>query len=90
MPMVFAQHRVADFDAWKPAYEADQARREENGMKDIAVFRQDGDENMIMLVWETDDPAGLGRMMSDPGLADKMKEAGVISQPEAWIGQPAG
>ena len=88
--MIFVQHRVADFEAWKPLYEEDKDRRAEAGIRDVAAFRQDGDENMILVSFETDDPAGFMNMMGDPDLAEKMEEAGVISKPEVWIGEAAG
>ena len=89
MAMVFVQHRVADFEVWKPLFEEDKDRRTGAGVRDVGVFRQAGDENMILVSFETDDPAGFMKMMGDPDLAAKMKEAGVISEPQAWIGEAA-
>ncbi|MCH8816223.1 MAG: hypothetical protein IIC92_00585 [Chloroflexi bacterium] len=90
MSAVFIQHRVADFDTWKPLFDADHARRVETGLKDARVFRLDGDENMLLVAFQTDDLSSFAKMMADPELAAAMKEAGVISEPEVWIGEPAG
>jgi hypothetical protein len=37
---------------------------------------------MVYIIWETGKVDGLLKMISDPDLAEKMKEAGVTSQPE--------
>ena len=54
------------------------------------MFRLDGDENMLLVAFQTDDLSSFAKMMADPELAATMKEAGVISEPEVWIGEPAG
>ncbi|MFQ5675533.1 MAG: hypothetical protein ACE5G1_06505, partial [bacterium] len=51
---VFLRHKVADYSAWRPVYDADEPRRNEAGLKEIGVYRDADDENMILLVWETD------------------------------------
>ena len=86
MPRIFAVHKVADFDAWKPHYEGDVERRANAGLHDVAVFRQVGEENNVLMVWDADSVEGLQAMLSDPALAEKMQAAGVVSKPEAWSG----
>lgn len=84
---VFLKHKVADYSAWRPAYDADAPTRTEVGLKEMGVYRNADDENMILIVWETDDTNALKAMLESPDLADKMKKAGVTSKPEAWIGK---
>ncbi len=90
MATIFVRHRVADFGVWKPLFDDDHARRADSGIKSAEVFRLDGDENMVLIAFETDDPSGFAKMMTEPDLAAAMKEAGVTSKPEAWKGEPFG
>jgi heme-degrading monooxygenase HmoA len=87
MGTVFLRHKVADYVAWRPIYDADEPRRNEAGLKEIGVYRDADDENMILIVWETDDTNAFKAMVESPDLADKMKEAGVTSEPETWMGE---
>ena len=84
---VFLRHRVADYSVWRPVYDADAPRRTEVGLKEMGVYRDADDENMVLIVWETNDTNAFKAMLESPELADKMKEAGVTGKPEAWIGK---
>jgi hypothetical protein len=90
MSRVFAMHKVKNFDAWKPTYDADVARRKEAGLTDVALFRQADDPNNVLMVWDSSDPSRLKAMAASPELAAKMREAGVVSGLRAWIGESAG
>ena len=89
MPNIFLQHRVADYDAWRPVYDADIERRSAAGLQEIGVFREAGDENLLLLVWSTDNIEGFKAMLTSEELKAKMQEAGVVSEPEVWIGERA-
>ena len=82
MATVILSHRVKDFEAWKPAYEADKARRDAAGLTEIAVGRKSGDPELVYMIWDAADPSALQQMVSDPALQKVMQEAGVISTPE--------
>lgn len=90
MPIVFTRHKVADYAAWRPKYDADVARRKQAGLCDLALYRDASDPNMVLMMWEADGLDGLKAMLSSPDLKALMKEAGVISQPEAWVGEALG
>jgi len=87
MPTIFFQHRVADYDSWRPVYDEDVERRSAAGLSEIGVFRKTGDENLVLLVWGAENVEGFQAMLSSDELKDKMQEAGVISEPEVWIGE---
>ncbi len=87
MPNIFLQHRVADYDAWRPIYDADIERRSAAQLQEIGVFRKAGDENLVLLVWSTDNTEGFKAMLTSEELKAKMQEAGVVSEPEVWIGE---
>ena len=87
MPTIFLQHRVADYDAWRPVYDEDADRRSAAGLSEIGVFRKTGDENLVLLVWGAENVEGFQAMFTSEELKGKMQEAGVISEPEVWIGE---
>ena len=89
MAYIIIQHQVADFDAWRPVYEADQPGRAAAGVRDVAILRDADDPNSVWGVHEGD-PAIIGTMMSDPERAAKMQEAGVTSPPTVYVADVAG
>ena len=68
-------------------YDEDVERRSAAGLSEIGVFRKAGDENLVLLVWGAESIEGFQAMFTSEGLKDKMQEAGVISEPEIWIGE---
>jgi hypothetical protein len=86
MSTIFLQHRVADYDAWRPVYDADRPRRDAAGLREIGVYRDADDPNMVLIVWDADGPEGFRAMFTSEELKAKMQEAGVVSAPEYWIG----
>ena len=87
MATIFARHRVADYEAWRPVYDDDVGRRDAAGLQQIGVYRDADDPNMVLMVWEADDTEGFIDMLGSEELKEKMQEAGVISPPEAWTGE---
>ena len=84
MATIILSHDVEDFSKWKPLYDADSERRTAAGLKELSVGTKSGDPNKVYVIWEGD--AGtVDKMMQDPELAEKMKEAGVVSEPEVII-----
>jgi len=83
MAHVFMQHQVADYDAWRPVFDADKGGREAAGVTDVAVLRDVADPNSVWMVFEAD-PALIEPMMSDPERGQKMQEAGVLGPPQVW------
>jgi hypothetical protein len=84
MAIIILNHDVKDFASWKHLYDADVDRRINAGFKELAVGTKSDNPNTVYMIWEGD-PAILDKMMSDPGLKEKMDEAGVISPPEFTI-----
>ena len=82
MAVIIASHPVADYAAWRPIYDADTERRKVNGIKTLAVGQKSDDPNMIYMIWEVEDASTIEKMMADPSLQEKMKEAGVTGPPE--------
>jgi len=85
---IFLQHKVADYSKWRPVYDADASRRAEAGLQEAGIYRNAEDENMVLIVWQAQDTSALSAMLQSPELADKMRDAGVTSTPETWVGEP--
>ena len=84
MSTIILKHEVRDFDAWKPHYDSDAPRRQQAGIKEIAVGTDSSNPNMVYILWEGDEQQ-VHKMLQDPALAEKMQEAGVTSKPELTI-----
>ncbi len=87
MATIFLQHRVADYDTWRPHFDADTERREAAGMSELGVYRKAGDENLVLVVWDVDSVEGFNAMLGSEELKAKMQEAGVVGEPEVWISE---
>ncbi len=90
MPMIFARHRVADYAAWRLAYDDDVERRDAAGLREVGVYRDANDPNMVMIVFDADSTDGFMQMLGSEELRAKMEEAGVVSALETWVGQKLG
>jgi hypothetical protein len=84
MAVIILSHEVKDFASWRPAYDADSARRDSVGLKELAVGTQSDNANKVFVIWEGD-PSKAEKMMQDPEIGIKMKEAGVLSAPEITV-----
>ena len=84
MSTIILSHDVKDFASWKPHYDADSARREKAGFKEVAVGTKSDNPNKVFIIWEGEQGA-LEQMLQDPALKEKMEVAGVISPPEVTI-----
>ena len=76
------RHKVADFNKWKAVHEADRPNREKAGLKDQWVKRNEQDPSEVVMYFEVADQKRAEEFGHSPELQAKMKEAGVISQPE--------
>jgi len=85
MSIVLVNHKVKDFNAWKPYFDADQERRSAAGLKDVYVTRKADDPNDVFMVFETEDADNAMKMMEDPNLKDVMDQAGVINRPTITV-----
>ena len=87
MARFYLSHPVEDFEKWKPLFDADAERHKSAGLSTVGVYRQAGDENNLLIVFEGNDPEAMRKMLSDPEIGEKMKEAGVLKAPETFFGE---
>jgi hypothetical protein len=82
MALAITHHKVEDYDAWRPVYDADKGARESAGIKDAGVYRSLQDPNDLYILMEVSDVAAFQKFGESPELRQKMQEGGVIGQPE--------
>jgi hypothetical protein len=79
---VIVKHEVADFAAWKRAFDADAPAREAAGVVGHAVNRAAKNENIVVVYLQAESLQALQSFAASPDLKQTMKAAGVIGVPE--------
>lgn len=79
---MFVRHAVKDFSKWKPAYDADQAARQEAGLRELNLWRNADEPHEVVLLFEVSDLAKAKAFAASIGLRDKMAVSGVMGRPE--------
>ena len=89
MNRLVVMHDVADFDAWKSAYDDHKQARDDNGIVQRALLRGSDNPNMICLIFGYSDREKLDAFMASDDLKAKMEEAGVVGEPSmemiTWV-----
>jgi quinol monooxygenase YgiN len=78
---LIVMHKVKDFAAWKPVFEADEPNRKAAGITGHVIMLDTAKPNMVGLWLPTNDLAKAEAFAASPELKAKMKEAGVIGKP---------
>jgi len=90
MARIFLEHSVEDYARWRAVYDADKARRDNVGLRQIGVYREADHPNEMLVAFHLDGSAAeakilFAKMMADPELQAAMKEGGVKAPPKGWI-----
>ena len=80
---IIVQHKVRDYDSWKPAFDDHESVRAKYGCKGHTVFRGADDPNDITILMEWESRERADEFMRDPSLAEAMQRGGVASEPRA-------
>jgi quinol monooxygenase YgiN len=80
--ILFARHAVADYDAWKKVFDADQEGRAAAGLLQHWVYQDAADPNVVMVVGGAKDLTRVKEMMGSDEMKKKMEESGVKGPPE--------
>jgi hypothetical protein len=86
MPTLRIEHRVADFDGWKEAFDRDPAGREQSGVRRYRISRAIDEPNYVMIDLEFDSASqveGLLAAMRDVWRV--VEPAGLVAGPQARI-----
>lgn len=80
MPYVLLQHTVANYDEFKPIYDADAPHRQRRGSKGARLFRTREDPNVLIMLFEWDDPDKAHKFADGYELHEAMKWASVVGE----------
>jgi hypothetical protein len=82
MAHILVRHKVADFDKWKSVYEEHRSAREAAGLKDLHLWRNEGDSSEVILLFESSDISMAKEFISSPDAKAKMQAADVQGSPD--------
>jgi hypothetical protein len=82
---LFVRHTVADYDAWRKAYDDADSLRAKHGCSGQRVMRVPGDPNDVAATHEFPTLAQAEAFANDPALKAAMEQAGVTSPPRIEI-----
>ena len=82
---VVIRHTVADYDKWRPIFDADSTARNQAGMHLINVSRGIDNPNDINIPFMIEDVAKVKAFAADPRLKDVMQKGGVTSAPNVKL-----
>ena len=82
MTHLFVRHKVADYDAWKAAFDSFEETRKASGEKSFQILHPDNEPNDLVLLFEWDNLANARNFMASEELKTRMQEGGVIEEPQ--------
>lgn len=85
MAILVVQHRVRDFDAWKPVFDDHEKARRRHGAVRHWIYRDPNDPNDVVVAVEFPGPDAAREFLEDPSLAEAMSRAGVEGEPHVHI-----
>lgn len=83
------RHTVADYDAWRRAYDDFDTERRSMGVRGAAVYRQLDDGNDLTVWHDFDDRRQADAFAASDRLREVMASAGVVGAPDIWMVQEA-
>lgn len=78
-------HEVSDFVAWKKVFDADAPLREQTGIKIIGLYTATDNTGSVTIISEFPNEQFFREFMLNEEMKDKMKKAGVVSEPEIRV-----
>jgi hypothetical protein len=86
---MFVRHQVADYPAWRSAYDSLDETRASMGVTGDAVFVSTVDERDVTAWHDFASEDAAQAFASSPELRDAMGRAGVQGAPQIWFTTPA-
>ena len=84
--LLIVSHEVADFDAWKKAFDAGKVNREKAGLTERYVMRDLEKPNFIIVVFESGTADNARQFVADPAFKERIKKASVSGTADIKIG----
>ncbi|MBI1912628.1 MAG: cyclase [Deltaproteobacteria bacterium] len=85
MAYLLIEHKVADFNKWKPVYDEHEGARRKAGLKELYLLRSTENPNMVLILFEASDTAKAHDFINSEDLRNKMQKAGVVGKPTFHI-----
>lgn len=85
MSYIYVNHKVKDFNTWKPFFDNDIPEQKKSGIQISKLFCTAGDRNNVHILFETNNLEKAQQFFSNPRLKELMHTAGVISEPDVRI-----
>ena len=85
MAVMVVQHKVRDYDAWRPVYDAHEGSRTGAGVTNGRVYRRAEDPNDILILLDVADVAKAGAWTQEEDLRMAMQKAGVVGEPAIYF-----
>lgn len=81
MALLIVQHKVRDYAAWRPGFDAHEASRLGAGITNGRVYRKADDPNDVVILFDVADAAKARSWMTGEDLRTAMQNAGVLGAP---------
>jgi hypothetical protein len=85
MATLFVRHRVANYGAWRKAYDGFDTERKGMGVTSHGVYQADGDPNDVTVYHEFATMDAAKAFAGSARLHEVMQGAGVQGQPDIWF-----
>jgi hypothetical protein len=82
MAKLLVHHKVQDYSAWRKIFDEDDKRRAEYGSTGVQVLKSANDPNDLTVIMDYPSVDAAKPFATSDALKEKMKNAGVVSQPE--------
>jgi hypothetical protein len=82
MAMMVIHHKVKDYAAWRPAYDAHEQSRASAGITNGRVFRDADDPNDLVIILDVADVDRARTWSGSDDLRSVMSRAGVLGRPD--------
>jgi hypothetical protein len=82
MAVMVIHHRLKDYAAWRPAYDAHEKSRVSAGITNGRVFRRAEDPNDVVILFDVADVAEARKWSGAADLKSVMTQAGVLGRPD--------
>ncbi len=85
MGMMIIRHKVKDYSAWRPAFDAHVETQRAAGLSHPRVLRSADDASELVIIFDDMDTNKAKEFAASEDLKAKMMEAGVIDQPTIYF-----
>jgi hypothetical protein len=82
---VLFRGRVRNFEAWKKAYDAHLAVRQEFGLSDEHVLRGADDQDEVFILRKVSNLDRAKAFVASPGVGEAIEKSGVVGKPDVYF-----